>query len=667
MKYLSQKFQQIISSLCTQLSLSLIYLLVCLFSGYLYPQQFQREEVISSYIYNFAVNIEWRNEERIKEFHFSVISGDKKIIEELNKICSNKRIRNKPIKLTVNDRLTSIEDAQLIFVAKDKEELLEECFDRIEGKNILLISDNYFNKKIVMINFYVTKDQKLKFEINKANIINQGLTILPDMVLMGGTEIDVAALYRESQVSLRKLQKQLDVLQQREQQLAKKIESSTLEISRQQKLVNSQSASIDSQKVQLSVQNLELHNLLMAIELKQDTLKQQTDIITQRENELNEQKLEIERREKVLTSQKEKIDDQNIEIEKQAKSLKKQDVTISTQQDILYFLVAIAFLGIGLFFAIYIGYKNKREINKRLTEEIEERKKVEKALGKSEDLYNNAPCGYHSLDKDGTFVQINNTELEWLGYTREELIGKKKFSDLITDNSLIAFNESFPRFKEIGEIHNLEYELIRKDGSILPVQLSETAIFDSSGTFLMSRSNMFDITERKRSEKDITLMSFALNHVRETAFLIDESAHFHYVNEAACSVLGYSRGEIFEMNVSHVDPDFPLDKWPSHWKEIKNKRSLIFEGRHKTKDGRIFPVEISANYFEHDGKGYNLAIVRDITERKYAEAELKKQMHEISQFNTLMIGREEKMIELKKEINSFLEREGKPKKYDVSA
>jgi len=51
------------------------------------------------------------------------------------------------------------------------------------------------------------------------------------------------------------------------------------------------------------------------------------------------------------------------------------------------------------------------------------------------DLYNNAPCGYHSLDKDGMFVNINDTELKWLGYSREEVLGKKKFSDIITLNS----------------------------------------------------------------------------------------------------------------------------------------------------------------------------------------------------------------------------------------
>src|ERR1019366_9570807 len=109
-----------------------------------------------------------------------------------------------------------------------------------------------------------------------------------------------------------------------------------------------------------------------------------------------------------------------------------------------------------------------------------ERERTEQALRKSTgdvlDLYNNAPCGYHSIDKDGVLVQVNDTELSWLGYTREETIGKLKFSDLLTPESVKTFQESFPKFKEQGAIRDLEFEMVRKDGTTLPVLLSATAI-----------------------------------------------------------------------------------------------------------------------------------------------------------------------------------------------
>jgi PAS domain S-box-containing protein len=458
---------------------------------------------MASYIYNFALNTGWQNEDKIQEFQFVIIGSNTKLLDELRKLSLTKKIHSKSFRTTLEQKLTSTENIQLIFVGSDKNENLAEVFDKIEGKNILLISDNYEDKKIVMINFYQTTANKLKFEINKANIINQKLTVLPDILLLGGTEIDVAELYYQSQVSLRTLQKQVDSLHQHQHELENQINASNQEILLQQQVINSQTTSIDSQKAQMLTQKLELHKLLTDIELKRDTLNKQTFIIVQSEKELNEQKKEIDRRENVLSAQKIQIDARNAKIENQAKSLEKQNIIISKQKNILFLLVIISFLALGLFFTIYRGFKNKKKINSLLSKEIEERKKIEDALGKSEDLYNNAPCGYHSLDKNGVFVRINNTELKWLGYQRDDVVGKMKFTDLISNNSLSVFHKSFPRFKELGEIRDLEFEMIRKDGSILPILHNATAITDPEGNFLMSRSIIFDITERKQAEEEI--------------------------------------------------------------------------------------------------------------------------------------------------------------------
>ncbi|MBI5566718.1 MAG: PAS domain S-box protein [Chloroflexi bacterium] len=130
-----------------------------------------------------------------------------------------------------------------------------------------------------------------------------------------------------------------------------------------------------------------------------------------------------------------------------------------------------------------------------------------------------------------------------------------------------------------------------------------------------------EVTDHQRAEQDITLLNFALNNVHEAAFLIDEQARFHFVNEAACHILGYLRTELLELGVSDVDPDFPPERWSFHWQELKLKRSLIFEGRHTTKAGRIFPVEVHANYFKYGDRAYNLALVHDVSERKQAEEE----------------------------------------------
>ena len=151
--------------------------------------------------------------------------------------------------------------------------------------------------------------------------------------------------------------------------------------------------------------------------------------------------------------------------------------------------------------------------------DITERKQTEELLRKSaeeiEDLYNHAPCGYHSLDKDGIIRQINDTELGWLGYTREEMIGKFKWMDLLTLASQHIFREDFPRFRNQGFTRSVEIDIVRKDGSTFTALVNASAIYDSAGNFVMSRSTVTDITERKRVDRQLQELSAHLQSIRE--------------------------------------------------------------------------------------------------------------------------------------------------------
>ena len=134
------------------------------------------------------------------------------------------------------------------------------------------------------------------------------------------------------------------------------------------------------------------------------------------------------------------------------------------------------------------------ELNRTLEERIRQ------ATAEIQDLYDNAPTGYHSLDAQGKIVMINQTELNWLGYTRAELIGQP-FANLFTPASLATFQANFPGFKQRGWVRDLEFELIRKDNSTFPVLVSATAIQDQDGNYVMSRTTVVDITERKKAEE----------------------------------------------------------------------------------------------------------------------------------------------------------------------
>ncbi len=125
-------------------------------------------------------------------------------------------------------------------------------------------------------------------------------------------------------------------------------------------------------------------------------------------------------------------------------------------------------------------------------------------------------------------------------------------------------------------------------------------------------------------EPSSLLTQFAIEHAGDEIFWADPQARVVYVNQAACRVLGYSRQELLSLSIPDFDPDFPASNWAEHWANLKRQRSLHFESRHRAKDGRVFPVEISANFLEYGGKEYNIAFVRDISERKLADRKLQE-------------------------------------------
>ncbi|MFH1640501.1 MAG: PAS domain S-box protein [Candidatus Omnitrophota bacterium] len=125
-------------------------------------------------------------------------------------------------------------------------------------------------------------------------------------------------------------------------------------------------------------------------------------------------------------------------------------------------------------------------------------------------------------------------------------------------------------------------------------------------------------------KEKLKLTQFSVDRAADAVMWIGKDASFYYVNDKACQNLGYSRKELLSMHVYDIDPLFTKKVWPGHWKELKRKGSFTIETQHRTKKGRVFPVEASINYIKLGGQEYNCAFIRDITERKRIEEEIEK-------------------------------------------
>ncbi|MCP4898128.1 MAG: PAS domain S-box protein [bacterium] len=139
-------------------------------------------------------------------------------------------------------------------------------------------------------------------------------------------------------------------------------------------------------------------------------------------------------------------------------------------------------------------------------------------------------------------------------------------------------------------------------------------------------ANVFNemLGEIQTRDKALRFTQFSVDHSGDAAFWMDRDGRFVYINRAACSSLGYTEEELLDLSVFDVDPDFQPGQWEKHWQELGEQKTMIFESRHLTCDGSVIPVEITANMVDFEGRLYNCAFARNISERHRAREALRQ-------------------------------------------
>jgi PAS domain S-box-containing protein len=244
-----------------------------------------------------------------------------------------------------------------------------------------------------------------------------------------------------------------------------------------------------------------------------------------------------------------------------------------------------------------------------------------------------APCGYHSLDRHSIYLHINQSELNMLGYEYDEVVGKICFPDLLTSESKRKLRDNFAKFQERGFIKDVGLEMVRKDSSICPISLSATIVRDDEGNYLISRSVVVDLSERKsgaagreeiasmrQNNRDLTEQ--ILNNIpdRISIYSLDERRVI-YTNYSIGELLGYPTAEIERMGdrivdiLHHHNEPHPSDSIVG----LQDGEVKEFEYRMRHFNGEWRWHYLRSKNFAHHPDGsvsQVLTIVHDITKRK---------------------------------------------------
>lgn len=228
---------------------------------------------------------------------------------------------------------------------------------------------------------------------------------------------------------------------------------------------------------------------------------------------------------------------------------------------------------------------------------------------------------YWEQDADLRFSTFSSGSAE-MDARLTPLLGKFRW-DLPIDWSEEDRLEHRRILEERRSFRDLEYR-VRVGSELLWFNVSGEPLLDEQGQFLGYRGVAKDVTQRRATEMRLAMLGYAFDNVHEGIFLHRSDSSLEYVNLQACRSLGYTREELLTKQVIDFDADFTPEALSQLAKELESNNQSFFETRHKTKDGRIFPVEIQISCYDFAGTKYNMAMVRDISERKMIEAELRR-------------------------------------------
>ncbi len=275
-------------------------------------------------------------------------------------------------------------------------------------------------------------------------------------------------------------------------------------------------------------------------------------------------------------------------------------------------------------------------------EKIESEQKYSKeALRKTETLfqllYEKAPLGYQSLDENGHFIIVNKTWLDALGYAKEDVIGKS-FADFLHPDWRDHFLENFPRFKSIGEILGVEFEMVKKNGELILVSFTGKISRDQKGNFQQTHCIFHDITERKRAEE--------LSHESEQRFRVmadgtpvmiwvhDAKGNIEFINTAYSVFFGVNLEQVLGQNWQPlVHPDNRKSYVDAFMQALKDQKPFHAEARVRDVNGEWRWIEsFGSPRFSADGKFCGIVgSSPDITDRKQAEENLHKLNRKLEQ------------------------------------
>ncbi|MBN1856757.1 MAG: PAS domain S-box protein [Dehalococcoidia bacterium] len=266
--------------------------------------------------------------------------------------------------------------------------------------------------------------------------------------------------------------------------------------------------------------------------------------------------------------------------------------------------------------------------------DISERVKSEQELRQSEQrlrlVTDNIADIFWTMDLNFNTTYVSPSMERVLGFSLEERM-RQGLQDMVTPESAATIMDALKQElhrETLGDADparalTVEVEYYHKNGSTVWTENIVKGLRDNTGTLVGMVGVARDITERKHSDEELRLRGMLLDNANDAIYLINDEGQILYANEAASAMTGFSRDALLSMTVKDLNaPDF-ADQVPARISAMIEHGEFSFETRHRRSDGSPIDVAVRAKTFESDGGPLFVSVVRDITDTKRMELELR--------------------------------------------
>lgn len=268
----------------------------------------------------------WPNHPELTQIKLAYIGDDSDILTELDAVSKQLTINQLPFTISkVSIDAFDPRDFQAIFLHQNKKSLISELANKARRTNTLLISDQAPRRHDVMVNFLAISNKVIDFELNRSNIVFEKLQVDRNLFLYGGSEIDVAELFRETEASLNQIK--LELFDNRKTLLAKQqlLEQTSASLIQKQQQIDTFKQELINQQQQLATRAAQLDKL-------NTNVNEATQTLVQNKQQLQAQEKQLQAQESHNQQLANSLQDQGVKVAYLNEQISEKQAFLATQQ-----------------------------------------------------------------------------------------------------------------------------------------------------------------------------------------------------------------------------------------------------------------------------------------------------------------------------------------------